>query len=306
MKKIYIITCLFFVLFSTNSFSQRIWNSTLGQYAFNPAGVGMNDIGEVSTAYYNTYGAANNNPFGFLLMGTAPFPNDNVAAGFRFTSESGGVLNSTMAEGTFIYRRPVSKNSKIAFGLSAVWNQLSLLRDKMNPQHPDDPLLNGAKSGYWGDANFGISLYQVNKYYAGIAVYNLIGGTTNLRVDKFSNRPGRLYSLSGMYTFNVFKGDGRLELTGAGLSYLGKGPASINYDVNARMIVKKSFWVGAGYNPNTVKILCGVYFQNFTIGYSGGIGIGDNTGYTYSLPKHELFLKIEFNNSKASRPQLSK
>ena len=147
-------------------------------------------------------------------MGTAPLPNDRVAAGFRLTTESGGVLNNTMAEGTFIYRFPILKNAKLSFGISAVFNELSLLRDKMNPQHPDDPVLNSARSGYWGDANFGASLYQTNKYYIGLGIYNLLSGKTDLRVDDFTNRSARLYSFSGMYTFNVLKGDGRLEFTG--------------------------------------------------------------------------------------------
>lgn len=305
MKKTYIIVGLVFIFFNANVYSQRIWSSPLGQYAFNPAGGGMNDIGEISSCYYNTYGSANNNPLGFLLMGTAPFPGDNYAAGFRFTSESGGVLNSTMAEATFIYHRPIFQNSKLSFGLSAVFNQLGLLRDRINAQHPNDPILNGAKTGFWGDANFGVSLYETNKYYAGIGVYNLLGGRTNLLVTDFNNRSARLYTLSGMYTFNVLKGDGRLEMTGLAMSYFSKGSSDINYDISARIIMKKSFWIGSGYAPNTAKFLFGVYFQNFAIGYSGGIGLGDISKHTFSLPKHEIFLKIEFNNSKASRSIIS-
>lgn len=304
MKKIYLIAGLVFILFNASVYGQRIWNSPLGQYAFNPAGGGMNDIGEISSCYYNTYGSSNNNPVGFLLMGTAPFPGDNYAAGFRFTSESGGVLNYTMAEATFIYHRPVFKNSKFSFGLSAVFNQLGLLRDRINAQHPDDPILNGAKTGFWADANFGASLYETNKYYAGIGVYSLLSGRTNWLVSDFNNRSARLYTLSGMYTFNVLKGDGRLELTGLAMSFL-KGSADINYDISTRIIMKKSFWIGSGYSPNTVKLLFGVYFQNFAIGYSGGIGFGDISKHTYSLPRHEIFLKIEFNNSKASRSIIS-
>ncbi len=306
MKKISIIVSLFFILFCSETFSQRIWSSSLDQYAFNPAGGGMNDVASISSAYYNTYGSANNSPFGFMLMGTAPFPNDNIAAGFRITTESGGVLNNTMAEGTVIYKLPVFKNTKLSFGISAVFNQLSLLRDRLNPQSPDDPILNGAKSGFWGDANFGVSLYETNKYYAGLAVYNLLSGRTNWRVDDFTNRSARLYTMSGMYTFNVFKGDGRLEMTGVAATYLSKGSSTINFSINSRIITKKSFWVGAGYSPNTVKFLFGVYFQNFSVGYTGGVGIGDISSYSYTIPKHELFLKIDFNNSKASRTQSGK
>ena len=298
-KKI-IITGIFFITVSF-VYGQKIWNSALGQYAFNPAGGGMNEVGELSSAYYNTFGIAGNNPVGFLVMGTAPFPNDNMAAGFRITSESGGVLNHTMAEATYIYKIPVFSNSRLSFGLSAVYNQLSIQRDRMNAQHPDDPVLNAAQSGFWGDANFGVSLNEVNKYYFGLGVYNLIGGRTNWRADNFTNRAGRLLSVSGMYTLGFMDGDAKLETTGLAMSYFTMGAGTLNYDLSTRFIFKKSAWFGLGYAPNTFKILTGVYFQNFAIGYAGGIGMGDLSDQSYAMPKHELFFRIEFNSSKTSR-----
>lgn len=301
MKKIYLIAVLFFFLLSANGYSQRIWGNPIGQYAYNPAGGAMSDVSELTTCYYNTYTSAYNNPMGILLQGSASFPNDKIAAGFRLTSESGGVLKSTKGEATFIYRLPVWKNSKLAFGISAVCNQLGIIRDRVNAQHPDDPILQGAQAGFWADANFGVSMYESNKYYFGLGIYNLLGGKTSWLVSDFTNRGARLYSLSGMYTFNVFQGDGRLEMSGVGMSYLSKGSTALNFDISSRIIMKKSFWVGCGYAPNTVKVLCGTYFQNFAVGYSGGIGMGEITKYTYSFPRHELFLKIELNNSKTSR-----
>lgn len=300
MKKTYIIFSILLVLISSQGFGQRIWGNPLGQYTYNPAGGAMSDMSEITSSYYNSYGSANNNPVGYLLMGTATFPNDRTAAGFKINNETAGVLSNTKAEATFIYRVPVAKSSKLSFGLSGVINQMGIIRDRVNAQHPQDPILEGAKSGFWGDANFGISLYETNRYYAGFAVNNLLGGKTNLLVTDFTNRSARLYSLTGMYTFTIFKGDGKLELTGVGLSYL-TGKTSVNYDISSRVIVKKSFWIGAGYRPNAVKILCGLYFQNFAVGYTGGIGLGNITNYTYAVPVHEFFVKLDINNSKSSK-----
>jgi len=300
MKKIYIILSSLLVLISSQGFGQRIWGNPLGQYTYNPAGGAMSDMSEITSSYYNSYGSANNNPVGYLLMGTSTFANDRAAAGFKLNNETAGVLSNTKAEATFIYRVPVAKSSKLSFGLSGVINQMGIIRDRVNAQHPQDPILEGAKSGFWGDANFGISLYETNRYYAGFAVNNLLGGKTNLLVTDFTNRSARLYSLTGMYTFTIFKGDGKLEFTGVGLSYL-TGKTSVNYDISSRVIVKKSFWIGAGYRPNAVKILCGLYFQNFAVGYTGGIGLGNITNYTYAVPIHELFVKLDINNSKSSK-----
>jgi len=300
MKNIYIIASFLLVLVSTQGYGQRIWGNPIGQYAFNPAGGAMNDVTEITSCYYNSFAAANNNPVGYLLMGTATFPNDRVAAGFKLSSESGGVLNTTKAEATFIYRVPVAKSSKLAFGLSGVLNQMGIMNDRVYAQHPEDPLLQSAKAGFWGDANFGVSLYETNRYYVGLAANNLMGAQTTWLVSNFTNRSARLFSLSGMYTFTVFRGDGKLEFSGVGMSYL-KGETAVNYDITSRIIMKKSFWLGTGYTPNAIKVLCGLYFQNFSFGYTGGLGMGDITKYTYKMPKHELFVRLEINNSKSSK-----
>ena len=78
------------------------------------------------------------------------------------------------------------------------------------------------------------------------------------------------------------------------------------YDINSRLIFKKSFWVGAGYTNNMAKALFGLYIQNINIGYAGGIGLGDIAATTYSFPKHELFLRMELNTSKTSRTNVSR
>jgi type IX secretion system PorP/SprF family membrane protein len=303
MKKKFLLAGVLILFLFNHVHSQRIWGSPAGQYAFNPAGAAMNDLGEISSCYHNNYGSAYNNPVGFLLMGSAPLPVDNSGIGFRLTSESGGILKSTMAEGTYIYRIPAGKNSKLSFGLSGVLNQLGIIRERINAQYPNDPVLQGAQSGFWFDANFGVSLYSINKYNIGIAAYNLLGGSTDWLISGFSNRTSRLLTLNGMYSFNVLSGDGKLEISGVGMSYLTDGTKNIIYDISSRVVLKKSFWAGCGYVPGAVKLLLGVYYQNFAIGYSGGIDLGEITKYTYSLPRHELFLKIEFNNSKTSRPQ---
>lgn len=308
MKRIYIITGILLLISSLNGYSQRIWGNPVGQYAYNPAGAAMNDLGEIVTCYYNTYASANNSPHGILLMGSSSFPTDNVGAGFRFSSEPGGVLTNMMAEGTFVYKIPVGRNAKLSFGLSGVFNQIGIDNSKVNPQHADDPILiYGAEAGSWFDANFGVSLNEANQYYIGVAVYNMLGQQTNWLLDNaYQNRAARLISTSGMYSLNLFQGDGKLETTGVGMFYVPQDEFTMRYDVSSRLIIKKAGWIGTGYTNLGVKVLCGLYVQNLSIGYTGCFGIGDIADYTYSFPKHELFLRMELNTSKSSRYNTSR
>jgi type IX secretion system PorP/SprF family membrane protein len=307
MKKIYIISGLLLLLSTVNGYSQRIWGNPVGQYTYNPAGASMNDLGEIVTSYYNTYASANNSPRGILLMGSTSFPSDKIGAGFRFNSESGAVTKNTSAEATFVYKIPVGINSKLAFGLSGTYNQIGIDNELVQAKDPNDPFLTqGAESGYWFDSNFGISLNEANQYYIGAAIYNMLGTQTNWQLQDFTNRSSRLISLSGMYSFNLFQGDGKLETSGATMFYVPEDKYTMTYDLNARLIVKKSFWVGTGYTNNMVKALFGFYIQNLSIGYAGGFGLGDIASYTYSMPKHELFLRLELNTSKSSRTNVSR
>lgn len=302
MKKIYILISLSLLLVSSQSFGQRIWGNPVGQYAYNPAGAAMNDLGELVSCYYSTYESAINHPQGFLLMGSSSFPSDKVGAGFRFTSETGGVIKNLMGEATFVYKTPISRDTKLAFGLSAVFNQIGLDYDKVSPQHANDPILTeGAESGSYIDANFGVSIYEQNLFYVGLACYNLAGQQTSWLLDNFTNRSSRLLSASGMYSLNLFSGDGKLETTAVGMTYMPQDKFTLSYDFTSRLIIKKAFWIGAGYSNNLVKVLAGLYIQNLSVGYTGGIGVGDISNYTYALPKHELFLRMELNTSKSSR-----
>lgn len=302
MKKIYLILSLGLLLISTESFSQRIWGNPVGQYAYNPAGAAMNDLGELVACFYSTYESAINSPSGLMLMGSATFPTDNIGAGFRLTSETGGVIKNLMGEATFMYRVNLSRDIKLAFGLSAVFNQIGLDYELLAPQHANDPIITrGAESGSYVDANFGFSIYEANQFYFGIAGYNLIGQQTSWLLPNFTNRASRLISASGMYSLNLFQGDGKLETTLVGMTFMPQDEFSLSYDASMRLIMKKTFWIGTGYSNSLVKLLAGIYIQNLTVGYTGAIGIGDISDYTYAFPKHELFLRMELDTSKSSR-----
>ncbi len=303
MKKTkYILLSVSLLLISTQSYSQRIWGNPVGQYAYNPAGAAMNDLGELVSCFYTTYESAINSPKGLMLMGSSTFPTDNIGAGFRLTSESGGVIKNLMGEATFMYRVNLSRDTKLAFGLSAVFNQIGLDYDLLTPQHSQDPIITiGAETGSYVDANFGISIYEANHFYFGVAGYNLIGQQTSWLLPNFTNRASRLISASGMYSLNLFQGDGKLETTVVGMTFMPQDDFTFSYDASTRLIMNKTFWVGGGYSNSFVKLLLGLYIQNLTVGYTGAIGMGDITSYTYAFPKHELFLRMELNTSSSSR-----
>ncbi|MBE6311567.1 MAG: type IX secretion system membrane protein PorP/SprF [Bacteroidales bacterium] len=287
--------------------AQKIWGNPMGQYVYNPAGASTNDIGEISVNYYRNYMSATNSPKVISLMGASPFANNTMGAGFRFCADNAGVLKNLTAEATFVYKVQIARSSRLSFGLSATYNQMALDKGLMNPQHPDDPILTAASdAGSWFDMNFGVSIYQTNKYYVGLAMYNLLSQRTNWLMEEnlFVNRSARLASLCGMYTFDIHQGDFKIELSGVAQTYIPQEKYSfsaVSYDLSARFILKKMFWLGSGYSNDMAKLLAGFYIQRFTIGYAGGFSTGDLKNLTNTMPRHEIFLRVEFETSKASR-----
>lgn len=301
MIKRFLLTIILAAVIFLPGFGQATWGNPLGQYTYNPAGGAMSDVGELISGYYSLHGSANNSPLGYLLMGTTTFPNNKIAAGFKFTSETGGVLSNFSGEATFIYKTDVCDNSKLSFGLSGTINKLRLMKERLNPQHPADPILIAGESGFWGDANLGVNLYRTNVYYVGISANNLLAQQTGWRITDFKNQSSRLFTLSGMYTFNLSQGAWKWELSGVVMTYNPAEFGAMVYDAGTRFIYRKSFWVGSRYSNNTVKGLFGIYFQNLAVGYCGGMSMGDVTAYTYAMTRHEIFLRMELNTSKPSK-----
>ena len=283
----------------------RMWGNPIGPYAYNPAGANVNDMGEIIASYYMTYVDAKQAPQGALLLGSTSLPFDNMGAGFRFDYETGGVMKSIMAEATYVYKLNIGRQNKLAFGLSGTYNQTFLDRSKVVAKDGNDPfLVSGTESDFWFDFNFGVSFYKPNHYYVGLAAYNIAGGqsTADWKIAGFEERTSRLFTASGMYMLDFVNGDLKLELTANGMFYLPQDKFTLVYDANARAIYKKICWLGTGYTENMVKVLAGVYVQNFSIGYAGGIGVAnDITTYSYSFPRHEVFLRLELNTSKSSK-----
>src|SRR5690554_6647672 len=126
MKKIYLTIGIFILVATFNVSSQQTWGNPIGHYPYNPSAAAMHDVGEILTNYHKKFIDASNSPTGILIMGSSPFSNNNMGAGFKFNSISAGILKELSAEATYVYKAQISRNSKLAFGLSATYNQIGI------------------------------------------------------------------------------------------------------------------------------------------------------------------------------------
>lgn len=298
MKKIRLFFLLV-VLISTKGFAQQ--GGEYDPYLSNPSLGGYNEIAKVGLLYQRENTAYDYSPKSFILWGSSPFNNQRIAAGFKVASQEGGVLKNTSAEAHFIYFVPVG-GSRLSFALGGNFNQLQLMRERVQVHDPTDPILQGAESGSWYNANFGIALSQVNKYYFGFAAYNLLPSQTNWMVSSFENRSHITYVASGMYSINLFQGDWRWEIS----TILATNNPSdfdwLHYEFSNKIMIKKDLWIGAGYgNETCIKGTFGINVQNLSFAYTGYYSFGDPGKYGYSFTKHEIVLIVKFPYSKTSK-----
>ncbi len=164
-----------------------------------------------------------------------------------------------------------------------------MIRNRVEVHDPFDPILQGAESGNWFNANFGLALNQVDRYYIGIAAYNLLPSQTDWMVSSFENKTDITYAMNGMYRFTLVEKVLFLE----GNAYvITQDFKKIQYGGNGKFIINKDVLFSVGYDAsaNTMKGGFGINVQNLSFGYCGSYSFGDVYGYSFT--KHEIVLML--------------
>lgn len=292
-KKIRIFSLL--VGLSTGVFAQI--GGEYDPYLINPSLGGSKEMVTIGTLYQTEMSAYDYHPKSFLLWGTSPFSNQRVAGGFKVSSVEAGVLRNVSAEATFIYYVDVA-DSRLSFGLSAGINQLQLMRNRVEVRDLSDPILQGAETGNWFNANLGVAISKSNIYYVGLATYNLLPKQTNWMVSDFENKTEILYALAGMYTFDfdVVK----LECSTLLSTSRPDDFSWLHYGVSTKLLFGKDFWIGTGYESQSIiKGSFGINIQNLSFGYTGNYCFAKT--YNYAFNKHEIVLILKLPYSKTSK-----
>lgn len=284
---------LLVVLISTRGFAQL--GAGYDPYLANPSLGGYNGMVKLGTLYQTEMTAYDYHPKSILFWGSSPFNSQRVAGGFKIASQEGGVLQNLSAEATFIYHVKVA-GSKLSFGLSGGFNQLRLMRDRVEVHDINDPILQGAESGNWFNANFGLALNQVDKYYIGLAAYNLLPNQTDWMVSSFENKTKITYAANGMYRFTLMENVLFLE---SNAYVITQDFNSIHYGANGKFIINKDVLLSIGYaSEKTIKGGFGINVQNISFGYCASYSFGDVYGYSFT--KHEIVLMLKLLYSKKS------
>jgi type IX secretion system PorP/SprF family membrane protein len=290
-----LVTIILFFLILVEGFGQLrplTDQYVLNGLGINPAYAGSSEVLSISMFYRNQWVGFDGAPTTTTLSLHSPLRNEKVAIGVLVMSDRIGVSKETGLLANYAYRLEAGRG-KLSFGLAAglsmqneAWAELTSLDDG------DDLIFDGAGSYLLPDFSFG-SYYYTERYFAGISMpffltheFNQITGKYKI-LQKFSNIN---YMITGGYLFNI---SDDIKLLPSVLVKVNPGTAA-QADINASMIYKQKFWIGASLRSSGGMVWLLQYQVNnqFRIAYSYGAEFSKLA--TYQNGSHEIMLKYDF------------
>jgi type IX secretion system PorP/SprF family membrane protein len=313
MKKIKIILSVFL---AATSFAQQ--DAGFSMYFFNPVYVnpgyaGSREVISGTMVHRSQWAAMNGAPSTQTFSLHSAIPNSRIGLGFQLYNDNAGPMRNTGLNLSYAYHLPLSKESKLSFGVTGMLSNLKVDWDRINVPDENDLAFTQTRTTNWvPDAAVGLYYYQ-KRFYAGFSINHLMeskfGLSTNAGSDlaKFYRQ---YYLTSGI----VVPINGEFNLRPSVLVKLAQANSAV-LDLNAVAIYKQHYYFGLGYRfadrisiPGTDNMLVGIFQYEFTrffrVGYAFDYFLNQNKSYN-SAGSHEIMLGWDFNpvKTKMSNPR---
>lgn len=299
-QKRYVMLILFLgiMLHSMTSYAQQ--NPLFTQYMFNglvinPAYTGSHESMTTTFAARSQWTGLKGAPQTLVASLHSPLKLSRSAAGAVFVHDKVSVINQYMAYGTYAYRLPVSKHSKIAVGgqagvtyYQANFSDLNIITSTGQP----DPIFAQNESRVLPNLGIGIYFYS-RKSYIGLSLPTLINNKWNDLDGYTAARQKRHYFLSAGHVFTL---NPNLKLKPNVLLKWIEG-GTFQYDLNANMLIHDIVWVGVSYRmKDSVDGLLEININNqLSLGYSYGYPISALAEVQTGTHEVVLNYRINFN-----------
>jgi len=270
-------------------------------FALNPAYAGSRDVLSLTAHYRHQWAGFAGAPRTQTFFAHSPLRNPKNNLGLSLINDQLGVSRRTSLTATYAYRLELTKSMRLAFGLQG---GLSLFQDRWADviTDEDNDQAFGANSPVFVVPKVGFGLYLDHRqFFLGASIPHLLD---------YKNSDYSLYvSESNLYKPWFFTGGLLLTLNpylklrpSFLVKYLQYSPTQV--DVNANLIIRDKFWVGASYRSGDalVGLLEFQINQQFRLGYSYDYPLTDLRQFTSG--SHEIMLRYEFGYSvKALSPR---
>ena len=283
---------------------EQFTQPTFSHFLFNPAAAGKGSTPEFVFKYRTQWVGAfdGEEPTTQILSFDTRFQNKfkNLGIGAIIFNDVTGPSNRLGIELAYSYKLKLGESGgKLALGFSGFLLNYSINTNELILSDPDDPaLFDPGNNKINADANAGIYFYDKN-YYVGLS-------TAQLFQNKFIFNPNdtvgfvqlaRHYYFIAGYVYDL---SDKMEFEP---SVLVKGiqASPIQYDLNARLIYDKNYWLGINFRPgeSVAGYLGFIYDDRWKIGYSYDYTTSSLSAV--SNGSHEIMLGFELLKKKTQK-----
>jgi type IX secretion system PorP/SprF family membrane protein len=281
------------------------------QYPFNPdfanpAATGMNTCLELNATDMHQWAGITNSPNvqSFSIQKGFPFgSNKKNGLGINLIRDSNGPSKSLGGELLYAFHVLIgsSRTTWLSFGLSGNLEQRRIDERDFSPQF--DPQINGSvEEELVYNASGGIYLYN-DRYFAGMAVYNLLPVNNNLGLGYGGDR--YYVSFQGGY---VFAGK-NIPFAWQTSIQGNAGATEYQLDLNNKLRFKNSLWAGLTLRKNlgtfattgqNAIVFVGYDWNNWSISYDYNFDINGTQFHHYGT--HQLSLGFRICNDMITCP----
>jgi type IX secretion system PorP/SprF family membrane protein len=294
MKKTAIILML--IVAASSGFAQQ--DPILTQYMFNKLAINPAYAGSTEALSFDIidrfqWVGIKDAPNTISFTGNSSLPNKHLGVGLYTYRDAVGPTIETGLMGSFAYRILFPKGT-MSFGAQFGFTYLFVDWEKLNPENPDDPLLNGQVSNHAApDAGVGLYWYSKN-YYVGVSSTHLLqnkilqSNVPDNEANSFSKLMRHFYGMAGVVIPVTEYLDLRPSLL---VKYVQNAP--VQADLGVALLIRKVLWIGASYRTeNCLSLTAEVnVVRNIHIGYAYDAWFNQLSGYNKG--SHEIRLGID-------------
>ena len=211
---------------------------------------------------------------------------DRIGLGVSIFRDINGPLAYTGGILSYSYHVNVNADSKLSFGMSAIFNYYSFNSSILKPDQSNDPyLLNGNDNGFNTNFNFGIYFYN-DVYFIGFSADKILPGIQKVN-DQNMEQPS-LYLMGG---YKLLKNNRNLILEPS-LTFKKIANTNLSVDIHAKLYILRSHWIAVSYSTDDrINFRFGVLlYKRLYAGYNYEYTLTDIGSYSFG--SHEIHLGI--------------
>ncbi|MDM1454727.1 PorP/SprF family type IX secretion system membrane protein [Myroides odoratimimus] len=273
-------------------YTQYMYNANM----INPAYAGSRGTLNVFGMYRTQWVGLDGAPKTANVSVSTPLGESGLGLGVNFTNDRLGAMDENNISVDLAYAIDLNADYKLAFGLKATANLLSVDYTKLNIHNPTDPVSQeNLNNKFNPNIGAGVYLYS-DKAYVGLSVPNFLTTDRYDDNDITTMRQKMHFYLMGGYVFDVSE---NLLFKPAALVKAVSG-APLQVDLTANFLLYDKFTLGAAYRWDaSVSALAGFQVnENLFVGYS--YDFETTALQRYNSGSHEIFLRFELFNRRST------